>query len=114
MFDKLEVSIRVTLIVSDEEGYNLIRALMSGLNFNKTICNVVLKKDGKEGDLEKEVKDWNRKKKTFVLTTAGDADLKDVATSQVEAALTSSGEYKTKRNEAYVKKVKDQLESKTK
>lgn len=80
MFDKLEVSIRVTLIVSGEEGYNLVRAMMSGLNFNKTICNVVLKKDGTEGDLETVAAAWNKKNKAFVLTTAGDADLKDVAT----------------------------------
>ena len=54
--------------------------MMSGLNFNKTICNVVLKKDGTEGDLETVAAAWNKKNKAFVLTTAGDADLKDVAT----------------------------------
>jgi hypothetical protein len=53
LFDKLEVSIRVTLIVSDDEGYNLVRTMMAdGINFNKTICNVIIKKNDNEGDLE--------------------------------------------------------------
>jgi len=47
---------RATIIVSDEEGYNLVRHLISGINFNRTICNIILIKDGSEGDLEDKVK----------------------------------------------------------
>jgi len=37
LFNKLDESIRATIIVSDAHGYDMIRALMSGINFNKTI-----------------------------------------------------------------------------
>jgi len=77
LFDKLEVSIRVTLIVSDDEGYNLVRTMMAdGINFNKTICNVIIKKNGNEGDLEDKAAAF----KKFTVTPAdADADLKEVA-----------------------------------
>ena len=56
----LERSIRATLIVSDRTGYDIVRALMT-VNFNKTIVNVILKKDGTEGDLESLVEAYNQK-----------------------------------------------------
>jgi hydrogenase maturation factor HypE len=58
LFDKLGVSIRATLIVSDEEGYNLVRHLISGINYNGAICGIILIKDGTEGDLEDKVKEF--------------------------------------------------------
>ena len=54
----LERSIRTTLIVSDTEGYDIVTTLKSGINFNKTVCNVILKKDGTEGDLEAAYNDF--------------------------------------------------------
>merc|ERR1712166_618323 len=60
LFNMLERSIRVTLIVSDRTGYDMVRALMT-VNFNKTIVNVILKKDKTEGDLESLVEAYNKK-----------------------------------------------------
>jgi len=55
LFDKLEVSIRVTLIVSDEDGFDLVRAMISGLNINKSIWkNIILCTDEDTADLEAE------------------------------------------------------------
>jgi hypothetical protein len=47
------------LIVSDNLGYELIREMTTGISFNKTICNVIIVKNGNDTDelkglLEKE------------------------------------------------------------
>jgi len=103
LFDKLEVSIRVTLIVSDDEGYNMVRTMMAnGMNFNKTICNVIIKPNGNEGDLETKAAAF---KKVFTITTADD-DLKDKAIEKVKEALTHFDEYKKTRGKTIEKKAK--------
>ena len=64
MFDKLEVSIRVTLIVSDEDGFDLVRAMISGLNINKSIWkNIILCTNEDTADLEAEF----AKQKKYIL-----------------------------------------------
>ena len=50
LFDLLEKTIRATIIVSDRDGFEMIKDLMT-LNFNKTICEVIVKPDGTQGDL---------------------------------------------------------------
>jgi hypothetical protein len=51
LFDLLEKTIRATIIVSDRDGFDMIKDLMT-LNFNKTICEVIVKPDGTEGALK--------------------------------------------------------------
>ena len=70
---------RATIIVSDEEGYNLVRHLISGINYNRTICNIILIKDSTEGDLEEQVKTFIKKHPNLVLTLASNDDLIDKA-----------------------------------
>ena len=52
LLDKLEESIRVTLVVSDRHGFDLVKSMISGINFNKTVCNVIVKPDGTESDIK--------------------------------------------------------------
>jgi hypothetical protein len=111
LFDKLEVSIRVTLIVSDEEGYNLVRTMMTpGINFNKTICNVIIKKNSSEAsfpeDLEEKAEAFNTKKesKNFFTITTADNDLQKIAMEKVNEALNNVGDYKKARGKANLKK----------
>jgi len=42
LFDKLEESIRTSIIVSDRAGFDLVRSMISGVNWNKTLCNVII------------------------------------------------------------------------
>ena len=122
LFDKLDVSIRVTLIVSDDEGYNLVETMMGkGINFNKTICNVIIKKNGNEGDLEAKAIAFNAEKesgkktpKNFFTITTADDDLKDVAIKKVEEALNKVEAFNSKKGDAIAKKAKDVLENDSK
>jgi hypothetical protein len=105
LFDKLEVSIRITLIVSDDEGYNLVRTMMAaGINFNKTICNVIIKPNGNEGDLEQVAQAF----KKDIATTADD-NLKEVAMAKVEEAFTNVADYTKGRNKKNLKRTDDTL-----
>jgi hypothetical protein len=48
LFDALEQSIRVVLIVSDSDGFQMVKNLRKKLHFNKTIVNIVVKTDGNQ------------------------------------------------------------------
>jgi len=52
LFDKLEVSIRVILIVSDADGLDLVKTMASGININKSICKVIFNGDQDSADLQ--------------------------------------------------------------
>ena len=83
-----------------------------GINFNRTICNVIIKKNSSEAsfpeDLVKKVEDFNAKKesKNFFTITTADDDLKDKAIEKVKEALTHFDEYKKTRGKTIEKKAK--------
>ena len=56
LVQNLDESIRATLIVSDNLGYELIREMTTkGISFNKTICNVIIVNGGGNTDGLKEL-----------------------------------------------------------
>ena len=84
--------------------------MADGINFNKTICNVIIKKNGNEGDLEAKALAFNAQKEsknTISITTAeADSDLQEVAMEKVSEALTKVEEYKKSRRKTIEKKAK--------
>jgi len=50
LFDALEQSIRVVLIVSDSDGFQMVNNLGTNLNKNKTIISIVCKLNGTSAD----------------------------------------------------------------
>ena len=100
--------------MSDRHGFDLVKAMMSGINFNKTVCNVIVKPDGTQGDIkedhEKYITKCEREHKPmrrFNLTILKkDEDLVSVATEKVNVALTGFKEYRKKRNSRFEKDMK--------
>jgi hypothetical protein len=62
LFDKLEESLRVTLIVSDDDGYDMVSSMISGLNWNKSIWGIVIRGETEKAkELAKECEKYNKK-----------------------------------------------------
>jgi len=93
LFNKLEVSIRVTLIVSDEDGFDLVRTMISGINFNKSICNVIFNGEADTTDLQAACTAFN-KKKVFKFSTSTDATIAKASKDQAALALTDIANFK--------------------
>ena len=49
VFDLIDLSIRATLIVSDEEGIDFVRQYISGFNVNNSILNIAFYSDDDNG-----------------------------------------------------------------
>ena len=62
MVQNLDESIRATLIVSDNLGYELVRDMTeTGISFNKTICNVLIVNNGNDtATLVEKIKAYNK------------------------------------------------------
>ena len=110
LFDLLEKTIRATIIVSDRDGFDMIKDLMT-LNFNKTICGVIAKPDGTEGDLKEKydayIKSCDKTplKKFNLEILNEDAKADDVAAAgaaHVDTAGKGFKAYKEKRSKIYL------------
>ena len=110
LFDLLEKTIRATIIVSDRDGFDMIKDLMT-LNFNKTICEVIVKPDGTEGKLKEQYDAYIKSVDKFPLKKfnldilAEGASADDVAAAgatHVETAGKGFKAYKEKRSKLYL------------
>ena len=115
LFDLLEKTIRATIIVSDRDGFDMIKDLMN-LNFNKTICEVIAKPDGTEGNL-KELHDKyiiscvKTPLKKFNLEILGENASADDVAGAGDAHTKSAGlgfkAYKEKRSKIHLDKMSE-------
>lgn len=90
LFDKLEESIRTTIIVSDRAGFDLVRAMISGVNWNKTLCNVIIMNNS--DGLKAECEEYNQKneKKKLMLFNVIESNNDDISANSKEAVEAAS------------------------